>query len=154
VEDEHGLQLEAMLPKTQLGADVRELVRRGDLAGCSFAFAGAVDKWSGRGQREIISVDKLIDVSLTAFPAYPETEVAVRTALALRSYPQLGNARVAIYNCDDAEDVRLMLELRLRQMRFSGPLCVCKGDPATPGVAPGHESETLTDPQINQTAGL
>jgi HK97 family phage prohead protease len=77
---EAGLEFELDLPDTQLGRDVRELVGRGDLKGCSFGMIINDQDWhlgEGLPLRRILDVD-LIEVSIVATPAYPETELALR----------------------------------------------------------------------------
>lgn len=82
--DEKGLGFELDLPDTTSGRDLAEMVRRGDVTECSFAFrvhGPEGDRWS-QGPlallRELLSV-KLVDVATTLYPAYPETEVALRS---------------------------------------------------------------------------
>lgn len=82
-QDGKGLAFELDLPDTQLGRDLAVLVERGDVAGCSFGFRCAIggDRWesrSGRMHRELIDVD-LHEITLTAWPAYRETEVVKRS---------------------------------------------------------------------------
>lgn len=84
--DEKGLRFENDPPDTQLSRDLQTLVRRGDLAGCSFAFTvdpASGEAWSQdeRGQtiRTIREVSGLYDCSLVTTPAYPSTTVAVRS---------------------------------------------------------------------------
>lgn len=81
-EDEKGLWVEIDLPDTQEGRDVATLVKRGDLSGMSFGFRTISDSWIyGKGGdldvRTLIEVE-ISEVSVVAFPAYPDTEVSVR----------------------------------------------------------------------------
>lgn len=79
-EDEHGLAFELDLPNTTLGNDVLELVRRGDVAGMSFAFTCAVDQWnSTTNTRTVVEVGLLLDVSPVISPAYAGTDLALRS---------------------------------------------------------------------------
>ena len=78
-EDSRGLAFDLDVPDTQLGRDVLELGRRGDLGGMSFAFKIRPDgeRWAGN-RRELRSVD-LAEVSVVlAWPAYPDTTIATR----------------------------------------------------------------------------
>lgn len=81
--DGQGLAFEVDLPETSYAADVRELVRRGDLAGASFGFLPGQDSMSvagdGRQLRTHTSVRRLLDVSVVAMPAYDGTSVALRS---------------------------------------------------------------------------
>jgi HK97 family phage prohead protease len=108
--DNRGLAFECDLPNTQVGRDVYESVKRGDLNGCSFAFElGERDQeWDeeeiedekdlgilGRIKnafktivRTIKSFRKLHDVSIVTTPAYPGTQLDARNLVAaeVRSY--------------------------------------------------------------------
>lgn len=83
-EDDKGLAIEIDLPNTTAAADLRELIARGDVDQMSFAFITRLDEWTERivdGRmsvvRELQDVD-LYDVSPVTFPAYEETDIAVR----------------------------------------------------------------------------
>lgn len=82
-EDAHGLAFSLALPDTTHGRDLAILVERGDVSGCSFGFrvAPGGDRWEHRGAqlvRELLAVD-LMEVTLTADPAYQDTTVAMRS---------------------------------------------------------------------------
>jgi uncharacterized protein len=75
-EDEKGLRVSASLPNTTYGRDARELVKRGDVTGFSFGFSlpgRGGDSWSDDGTERVLKSVRLHEVSLVAFPAYPET---------------------------------------------------------------------------------
>jgi HK97 family phage prohead protease len=74
-EDERGLYVEAELPNTTLGRDVRELVKRGDVDSMSFGFTVARDgeSWSDDGRERTLRKINLHEVSIVAFPAYSAT---------------------------------------------------------------------------------
>jgi len=81
-ETDNGLRYEVDLPQTPLADSVRELVKRGDLRGNSFAFTVATDEWSsledGRQLRRVMKVDRLYDVGPVVYPAYKATCVSTR----------------------------------------------------------------------------
>jgi uncharacterized protein len=82
--DERGVKYRVSIPNTTLGNDVKELTKRGDLSGSSFAFSLAKngDKWEERGDkvlRTITSFGKIFDVSPVTHPAYPTTDVGLRS---------------------------------------------------------------------------
>lgn len=84
-EDEIGLRSDIDLPNTQFARDLHESIRRGDVDQMSFGFyviTDALRKDGGDTVRELVEV-QLFDVSPVAFPAYPQTDVAVRE---LRSF--------------------------------------------------------------------
>lgn len=80
--DDEGLLCEFDAPRTTLGDNVLESVRRGDLRGMSFAFTVKADEWETDGNdnytRTIKQVEQLFDVSLVAMPAYDKTSVSLR----------------------------------------------------------------------------
>lgn len=83
--DEHGLRFEFEVPSTSLGNDVAELVRRGDLQGCSFAFAANesdivyTTRADGTRHRRVMKISRLADVSIVVDPAYTQTSVSLRS---------------------------------------------------------------------------
>jgi len=75
-EDERGLRVSADIANTSYGRDAAELVRRGDVTGFSFGFsmpARGGDEWNSEGTERVLKSVRLHEVSLVAFPAYPET---------------------------------------------------------------------------------
>lgn len=80
-EDHHGLAFELELPDTSYANDVRALVQRGDIAGCSFGFQVEQDDWrshDGQIERDLITVN-LKEITITSNPAYLDTSVALRS---------------------------------------------------------------------------
>ncbi|MCB2077664.1 MAG: HK97 family phage prohead protease [Novosphingobium sp.] len=98
-EDGKGLSFSLDLPDTQAGRDVQALAERGDLGGMSFGFQPVDEDWQG-DRRTLRAVD-LKEISVvSAWPAYPDT------SLALRSRPPIRSAR-----CD------LLREIMLAELR-------------------------------------
>lgn len=81
--DSEGLPFEVDLPDTQLGRDIRVLLERGDLDGCSFAWIEGdsdIQSRSAGGRVKVHTrVDRLIDVSVVTLPAYPGTSAKLRS---------------------------------------------------------------------------
>ena len=82
--DDHGLRFEFDAPETTVGNDVLELVKRGDLRGCSFAFTVNEEdvKYTRDGdikKRTIHKLSGLYDVSVVVDPAYTQTSVDARS---------------------------------------------------------------------------
>lgn len=82
--DEVGLRYEFDAPKTALGDELLEMLRRGDINQSSFAFTVAQngDKWEkkdGKYYRTITKIEKLYDVSPVYTPAYSSTSVGCRS---------------------------------------------------------------------------
>jgi HK97 family phage prohead protease len=72
--DDHGATFELDMPDTQLGNDVRTMVRRGDLTGASFtAYPGKVERVEGGVVHR--QFQELLEVSIVPIPAYAGTMV-------------------------------------------------------------------------------
>ena len=82
--DKTGLVSENDLPNTSVGRDASVLLDRGDITQMSFAFDVKAQRWEdlpdGTELRTILDVD-LYDVSLVTFPAYTETDAALRSSI-------------------------------------------------------------------------
>jgi hypothetical protein len=84
-EDERGLAIDIDPPPTQWANDLLVSISRGDIDQMSFGFTVGEDRWEevdGETRRTILRVDELYDVSPVTFPAYPETDVALRERFA------------------------------------------------------------------------
>ena len=81
--DEKGLRYAFEAPKTALGDELIEALRRGDIAESSFAFTVEKDNWErkedGTYVRTIVQIGQLYDVSPVYYPAYEDTTVALRS---------------------------------------------------------------------------
>ena len=87
--DDRGLAFVLDPAPTQAGREALALVQRGDVKGASFGFLTRKDHWrkdAGVTIRELLDID-IAEISLTAFPAYRETDVsvAVRSMQAART---------------------------------------------------------------------
>jgi HK97 family phage prohead protease len=80
--DTTGLLFEADKPETSYGNDLAVSIARGDIKQCSFGFKCLKDKWTlgeeGKLIRTLLKV-QLLDVSPCTYPAYDDTEVALRS---------------------------------------------------------------------------
>lgn len=96
-EDEHGLAIEIDPPDTQVARDLMVSMSRGDVTQMSFGFrvrAGG-SSWDEDENGDIIRTltdVSLFDVSPVVYPAYPETDVAVRE---MRSWESANTMRHA-----------------------------------------------------------
>ena len=80
-EDERGLRVRATLPDNEWGRPIRDAITRGDISGMSFRFSKVIDKWTqdeGGHTRHLHEVRLGPEVSITDYPAYPDTSVHVR----------------------------------------------------------------------------
>ncbi|MCR4443212.1 MAG: HK97 family phage prohead protease [Peptococcaceae bacterium] len=82
-EDDTGLKVRILPPDTQWAKDLLVSIERGDVSQMSFGFTVLSDRWGtekGADVRELVK-GRLYDVSPVTFPAYPQTDVGVRSAL-------------------------------------------------------------------------
>ena len=99
-EDARGLKVRAELPDTQTGRDIREVLRRGDVSGMSFAFSlpsSKAEKWERSGDivvRTILDVN-LFDVSIVLDPAYKATAITVSARSRARAFAEELNGQAA-----------------------------------------------------------
>ena len=106
-ENARGLKFKLALPDTTWGRDAWLSINRRDVKGMSFGFTVEKDTWDidHKDESAIRTLDQvsLFEVSATAFPAYPQTAVATRSAkeilevgmaeIAKRSEPEFAFAR-------------------------------------------------------------
>ena len=80
--DKTGLRVVIDPPATPFGDNVVGAIRRGDIDQMSFGFRTIEDKWRETDDGDIIRTlleVRLFEVSPVSFPAYPQTQVAVRS---------------------------------------------------------------------------
>jgi len=88
-----GLDAELRVSKTTLGDEVLELVRDGAATGLSVGFVPVTDRWNATRSRVERIKARLVEISVTAFPAYAGAKIAeVRSEELLRT-PRLTVAR-------------------------------------------------------------
>jgi uncharacterized protein len=82
-EDSTGLAFSVDLnPKDPDAERVAAKIERGDVTGCSFGFRTLKDEWDYKDENTIIRTlleVELFDVGPVTFPAYPETDVSMRS---------------------------------------------------------------------------
>lgn len=86
-EDKRGLAVDARLAPTSVGRDLAVLIERGDVSQMSFGFRVVKDRWENVRREDGSSVERrtvleaqLFDVSSVTYPAYDETDLALREA--------------------------------------------------------------------------
>jgi len=95
--DERGLAVTISPPDTQVGRDVVESIKRGDLDGMSFGFMVDAEEWRDAGDLRELHAVSLFDVSVVTYPAYQDTTVATRSRDTWRQHQHgvtLARARV------------------------------------------------------------
>jgi len=84
--DEHGLYYKFDLGNQTYAKDLAESIKRGDVRGSSFGFVVREDdyekKSDGTYRRTITKLARIADVSPVVSPAYPQTSVKMRDAIA------------------------------------------------------------------------
>ncbi|MCY6395265.1 MULTISPECIES: HK97 family phage prohead protease [Actinobacillus] len=87
-EDNQGLCFRIDLPNTQLGNDILESVRRGDISGMSFGFLPEVEEWDETKEPALRTIKQaqLFEITVTSIPAYPDSslEIAKRSRIAAK----------------------------------------------------------------------
>ena len=99
--DEYGLKFTFEVPDTVDGQFIKEMIRRNDYNGCSFAFTDDIvdveyNRERGLFIRYVRKIKQLYDCSIVADPAYSDTEVS------LRSLEEVIEKEVATENKDDS----------------------------------------------------
>lgn len=121
--DEKGVSFEFEAPKTARGDEALELVRRGDIAGCSFIFTtryyddACVERTANvvNGvtmiRYNVKAITGVYDFTLAADPAYPDTSVEAREfADSLKEVAEPVSATVS-------EESKEKMRKQLREMR-------------------------------------
>lgn len=84
--DDQGLYYKFNLGNQSYAKDLAESIKRGDVRGSSFGFVVREDdyekKEDGTYRRTILKLDRIADVSPVVMPAYPQTSVKMRDAVA------------------------------------------------------------------------
>ena len=91
LETDQGLAFEVDMPDTSYAKDLMACMKRGDINQCSFGFRvdDGGDTWqkdtAGMWARTIHVVSRLYDVSPVTYPAYAQTECALRSLEKVRA---------------------------------------------------------------------
>lgn len=112
-EDQRGLKIDVVPPDTQWARDYMTSIDRGDVNQMSFGFETLSDRWEmidGNEVRTLMKV-RLFDVSPVTFPAYPDTEVALRSLEEHRKAEE-----VESQNDEPADDHKIGLNIRRKRL--------------------------------------
>ncbi|AGH48760.1 caudovirus prohead protease [Sphingomonas sp. MM-1] len=115
-EDDKGLRFEIDLPDTTDGRDVAVSVERGDIGGMSFGFSVTRQQWDETTeppQRTIQQVE-LYEITVTAFPAYPDTSVGLRSLDDARKEAAIAAREAKRSHIDRRLRMRAQLDIRSR----------------------------------------
>lgn len=112
--DKKGLKFSFEAPKTSLGDEILEGVRRGDISSCSFAFTVDEDEFTKQSDgsilRTIKKIDELFDISLVYRPAYENTEVDTRGLNEFLNNNNKNQMKKTKRNQEDLEDKKKKLD--------------------------------------------
>lgn len=117
VQDARGLSFELDMPQTSYARDLAESIQRRDVTGASFAFRldRGDDRWNqqddGTRLREITRFAELREISIVTFPAYPSTEVAMRSLSNWQAEREEAEKAAARAFAGDADMQLLRIEL-------------------------------------------
>jgi HK97 family phage prohead protease len=116
-----GLAVDITPPDTQWARDLMTSIKRGDITQMSFAFSVAKggDKWEKVGEdyiRTLTQIDKLYDVSVVTYPAYPETSAAVRSMIEALEKPSDEILEAASRDAEQALRMNEMIQRRRLQV--------------------------------------
>ena len=105
--DAKGLAFENPLPDTTDGRDLAVQIERGDIAGMSFGFRSVKEEWdeSVDPPKRTILEAELYEITYTPLPAYPDTEVGLRSLEGARQERRDHNKSAA--SCRIARRMRL-----------------------------------------------
>lgn len=109
-EDDTGLRFELDLPKTTLGNDTYESIKRGDVDGVSFGFSNPddhIEEFDDDLPLRTVKKAKLLEVSAVAFPAYPDSEVAARGFDRMKEYSN----ELQEYRDEQVAKIKTLIEL-------------------------------------------
>lgn len=104
-EDSVGLRYQFDVPDTSFGNDFLVSLKRGDITQSSFSFSVKEQAWESvklengdyQYTRRIKKVERLYDVSPVTYPAYVDTEVAIRSLNTIKEIPPAGEPGWAEY---------------------------------------------------------
>ena len=99
-EDKDGLAIEIDVPDTQAGRDAVVTIERGDVSEMSFGFRAEEESWVDQDDPDKTPIRtlekvKLLDVAPVTYPAYPDTDVAVRSLESARAPDAADKAKAA-----------------------------------------------------------
>lgn len=132
--DEKGVFFSFEAPETVDGDKALALVRRGDIAGCSFAFSAwysdpscvtrSVEK-DAEGKAAVTytvrAIDMIYDFTLAADPAYPQTQVGTREMTGIADVEKGFRELEKKSSEEDAQKEKMISE-QVRSMRKSASL--------------------------------
>ena len=114
-EDQRGLKIDVVPPDTQWANDYIASIDRSDIDQMSFGFRTLEERWEGEYPDEIRTLMKvqLFDVSPVTFPAYPDTEVGLRS---LEEYRK--TLKVKDEDVNTGNEYQISLDIRKKRLKL------------------------------------
>jgi len=123
-EDTKGLRVDIDPPETQAARDLMVSIERGDVSGMSIGFIARRQDWDDAQDPPLRTIHEaeLLDVSAVTFPAYPTTEVGLRSLERVRAARQPDSGRKADPQRTRVAltAMRLRMRHRLREKELAG----------------------------------
>lgn len=144
-EDRIGLLVEARLAPTTVGRDLAVLLKRGDVSQMSFGFRVVKDRWETierdgvKIERRTVLEAQLLDVSGVTYPAYDETDLALREATLAREL----HGRVPLPEFQEPAEATPAVPETTADPQI--PADVPEPAPATPRPAPEGQPDKQAD---------
>ena len=157
-EDDKGLKFSVIPPDTQWARDLGVSMERGDITQCSFGFtlSEGGDEWHDKGgaiTRTIREVRSLQDVSIVAFPAYPDTSVALRSLDAIKTETESRNESMAAMVSEIEETIVTYMSEVLDDEQRTSFITMCKAmvDKNIPGEP--MQAEEQQEDEVEERTG-
>jgi len=120
-EDAKGLHVDIDPPETQAARDLMVSIERGDVSGMSIGFIARRQEWDDTQEPPLRTIHEaeLLDVSAVTFPAYPTTEVGLRSLESVRAARQPEAEAAPRSNRAALTAMRLRMLHRLREKQLA-----------------------------------
>lgn len=153
-EDAVGLAVEIDPPSSPAGQNAVEAIRRGDVSQMSFGFIVEEESWvrGENGDPDLRTLERinLLEVSPVTFPAYPETDVAVRAwNMAREEWTKRDEALLA----DQETAIAFELEDEDEADAFEIELGIEEGEETEPEAEAGPEPEAVLEESAPEPEG-
>ncbi len=160
-EDDTGLHVEIDPPDTSFARDLMVSIERGDITQQSFGFTIKEDEWEDldgdNPVRTLTKIGRLFDVSPVTFPAYPDTEVAVRSLKQARQDKKIETTPpftlVSVSTLEEKSGAKIKVEVDgvefTERKKTETPLAVSPLPAETKTVADPPENPEISNPEVN-----
>lgn len=142
--DDHGLQIEADMSKSEEARNFYEEVKAGLIDKMSFCFTMAEGEWDRTTRTSrVLKIGKLLDVAIVDFPAYEQTQVSARSRFEMLAEPDRVEYRIA-----QVSNVHTDMRNRIAAMGFQ------ESDLPESFLSPAEYERQRTTYESNPSPGL